>query len=78
MPYLRTPSLHNFVEHGYNMITTFADKAVMESLYIAQKLSELMYYELKLLKDNSWVLRIENECAVLKRSTENKFDLDLW
>ena len=54
----------------------FADKGAIESSYNIQKLLEQIYDDIKSLKDNSSVLRIGNDCVILKCSVDKKYALD--
>ena len=56
----------------------FADPPAIESYHNVNKLLEPIRDELTLLKDNSCVFRIGNDCAILKCAMNKKMDLDIW
>ena len=56
----------------------FAESPAIESVYNVRKLFEPIYQDLTLLKDNSGVLIIGNECANLKCRMDKKIELDHW
>ena len=56
----------------------FAEKPAVESVYNVQKLLDPISKELLLLKDNSCILKIGNECAILRCFWDDKVELDHW